>query len=112
MRKRITTPAVHVHVKSLPAGAPADFGGGVGNFRISARLSKDGLKTHEATSLIVTVSGRGNVSLLEAPKIDFPADMEVYDTKISEIPTRAAAEHQEARLSNIRSFREVMVSSR
>lgn len=84
VRKRITTPAVHVHVKSLPAGAPADFGGGVGNFRISARLSKDGLKTHEATSLIVTVSGRGNVSLLEAPKIDFPADMEVYDTKISE----------------------------
>ena len=31
--------------------------------------------------MIVTVSGRGNVSLLEAPKVSFPPDMEVYDTK-------------------------------
>ena len=84
VRKRITTPAVHVQVKPLPSGAPATFGGGVGTFRISARLSKDQLKTHEATSLLVTVSGRGNVSLLEAPKIDFPPDLEVYDTKVTE----------------------------
>ncbi len=84
VRKRLTTPAVHVKVKNLPAGAPASFGGGVGNFKISARLSNDKLKTHEATSLIVTVSGRGNVSLLEPPAVKFPADLEVYDTKSSE----------------------------
>ncbi len=84
VRKRITTPAVHVHVKALPSGAPASFGGGVGSFRVSARLSKEQLKTHEATSLLVTVSGKGNVSLLEAPKIDFPPDLEVYDTKVTE----------------------------
>ena len=29
VRKRISTPAAHVHVKALPAGAPADFCGGV-----------------------------------------------------------------------------------
>ncbi len=84
VRKRLTTPAVRVKVKNLPAGAPASFGGGVGNFKISARLSNDKLKTHEATSLIVTVSGRGNVSLLEPPAVKFPADLEVYDTKSSE----------------------------
>lgn len=84
VRKRITTPAVHVQVKPLPSGAPASFGGGVGNFRISAALSKDHVKTHEATSLVVTVSGKGNVSLLEAPKIDFPPDLEVYDTKTTD----------------------------
>ena len=71
-------------VSSLPAGAPASFAGGVGEFNISAKLSKDVLKTHEAGSLIVTVSGRGNVSLLEAPKVNFPPDMEVYDTKTSD----------------------------
>ena len=84
VRKRVTTPAVHVHVNPLPSGAPATFGGGVGSFRISASLSKDQLKMHEATSLTVTVSGRGNVSLLEAPKVNFPADMDVYDTKTTE----------------------------
>ena len=84
VRKRINSPSVKVNVRPLPSGAPSDFGGGVGDFKISARLAKDNLKTHEATSLIVTLSGRGNVSLLEAPKISFPPDLEVYDTKVTE----------------------------
>ena len=70
-----------VNVRELPAGAPAGFGGGVGQFRISASLSKNELKAHEAGSLIVTVSGRGNLSLLEAPELKFPPDFEVYDVK-------------------------------
>ncbi|MBP5219000.1 MAG: BatD family protein [Bacteroidales bacterium] len=84
IRKRITTPAQKVRVNALPAGQPASFGGGVGNFGISARLTSDELKTHDAASLILTVSGRGNVALLEDPKVNFPPDFEVYDTKVSE----------------------------
>jgi len=84
VRKRISTPTVTVNVGSLPAGAPSSFGGGVGKFSISAKMSKDSLKTHEAASLLVTVNGRGNVSLLEAPKVSFPPDMEVYDTKVTD----------------------------
>jgi tetratricopeptide (TPR) repeat protein len=84
VRKKISTGAVTVNVSPLPAGAPASFGGGVGSFSISAKLSRDTLKTHEAASLLVTVSGKGNISLLEAPKVKFPPDMEVYDTKVSE----------------------------
>lgn len=84
VRKKVTTQPVTVNVSALPAGAPASFAGGVGQFRISAKVSRDSLKTHEAASLLVTVSGTGNVSLLEAPKVSFPPDMEVYDTKISD----------------------------
>lgn len=84
IRKRVTSKAVTVNVSPLPAGAPASFAGGVGAFEISAKLSKDVLKTHEAGSLVVTVTGTGNVSLLEEPKVSFPPDMEVYDTKISD----------------------------
>ena len=84
IRKRVTSREITVNVSPLPAGAPASFAGGVGTFEISARLSKDVLKTHEAGSLVVTVSGTGNVSLLEEPKVSFPPDMEVYDTKISD----------------------------
>lgn len=84
IRKRVTTPAVKVKVNPLPAGQPASFGGGVGNFGISARLTTDNLKTHDAASLIITVSGRGNVALLEEPKVNFPPDFEVYDTKTTE----------------------------
>ena len=84
IRQKVTSKPVKVKVSPLPAGAPASFAGGVGQFNISAKLSKDVLKTHEAGSLIVTVSGKGNVSLLDAPKVNFPPDMEVYDTKTSD----------------------------
>lgn len=84
IRKRISSKTCRVNVSALPAGAPASFGGGVGKFTITASLSKDSLMTHEAASLVVTVKGRGNVSLLEAPKVSFPPDMEVYDAKVSE----------------------------
>ena len=84
VRQKVTSKPITVNVSALPSGAPASFAGGVGEFSISARLSKDALKTHEAGSLVVTVSGRGNVSLLEAPKVNFPPDMEVYDTKTSD----------------------------
>lgn len=84
IRKRISTPTLNVKVKELPAGAPASFGGGVGDFKISAKMSKDGIKSNEAASLIVTISGNGNLSMLEAPKVDFPPDFEVYDMKTTD----------------------------
>ncbi len=84
IRKRISTPTLSVKVKELPAGAPASFGGGVGDFKISAKLSKSGIKSNEAASLIVTISGNGNLSMLQAPKVDFPPDFEVYDLKTTD----------------------------
>ena len=81
VRQRVSTKPATVHVSALPAGAPASFNGGVGEFSVQARLSKDSLKTHDAASLLVTVSGKGNIALVEAPKISFPPDFEVYDVK-------------------------------
>jgi len=80
-RLRLTTPSYKINVSPLPGGAPAGFGGGVGQFSVSASLTRDSLKAHDAASLIVTVKGKGNISLVEAPKVQFPPDFEVYDTK-------------------------------
>ncbi len=85
IRKRVTTDPLTVSVSALPAGAPASFGGGVGQFHISASLTRDSLRTHDAASLLLTVTGKGNVALLEAPKVSFPPDFEVYDVKTSDI---------------------------
>ncbi len=85
IRKRISTAPVTIHVGNLPAGAPASFGGGVGSFRMSTSLTRDSLRTHDAASLRVTVTGTGNLSLLEAPKISFPPDFEVYDVKTTDV---------------------------
>jgi tetratricopeptide (TPR) repeat protein len=83
MRKKVASKPVSVKVKPLPAGAPASFAGGVGVFSVKASLTRDTLAAHEAASLVLNVSGRGNVSLLETPKITFPLDVESYDPKVS-----------------------------
>jgi len=83
VRQRVYTSSPVLHVAALPAGAPASFGGGVGDFSVKAKVSKDTLKAHDAASLVVTVSGKGNIALLEAPKVNFPPDFEVYDVKSS-----------------------------
>ncbi len=84
IRRKVVSDRMTVNVRPLPSPAPASFYGGVGSFDISARISKDSLKTHEAASLILTIKGKGNISLLTAPKVDFHPDFEVYDTKSSE----------------------------
>lgn len=84
LRKRVVSTSYKVNVSALPAGAPASFTGAVGSYKISAKLGKDSLKVHDAASLTVTVSGKGNVALVGAPKVNFPPDSEVYDTKTSD----------------------------
>lgn len=89
VKRTVKTAPVTVNVQSLPSGAPSSFTGGVGSFNISASLSKDSLKTHDAASLLVTVSGSGNVTLLEAPKVQFPPDFDVYDIKATQKTDKA-----------------------
>lgn len=84
VRQRVITEPCTIHVAALPAGAPASFTGAVGSYKMSASLSRDSVSVNDATSLIVNISGKGNVSLVTAPKIQFPLDSEVYDTKTSD----------------------------
>lgn len=81
----ITSKPVSIHVKTLPeAGKPEDFNGAVGDFSIAASLDKDRFSTDDAATLTVTVSGHGNITLIDAPKVDFPSDFDSYDPKITD----------------------------
>lgn len=81
IRKRVVSEKVSINVSPLPAGAPASFKGAVGRFSIDVSLSTDSLSAHEAASLKVSVSGKGNLNLIETPSVVFPADFESYDVK-------------------------------
>ncbi len=84
IRKRVTSAAYTVNVSPLPKGAPASFTGAVGSYRIGASMNTDSLKVHDAASVLVTVSGTGNVALVGAPKVNFPPDSEQYDVKTTD----------------------------
>ena len=77
--------SVVLNCKPLPeANKPEDFSGLSGNFTISSNLSRNELKTNDATNLTITVSGTGNLQHVEAPVIEFPADFDVTDPKITD----------------------------
>ena len=83
--RRVSSKSATIHVRPIPADAPASFCGGLGsNFSIKASVSADSLKSHDAASLKVTVTGEGNRSKMEAPKVNFPPDFEVFDVKPTE----------------------------
>ncbi len=79
----VTSDPVTVRVKELPT-APASFYGAVGNFNYSASIDKTNAKSNEAITLKINVSGSGNLRLIEAPKVEFPVDFEVYDPKTTD----------------------------
>lgn len=77
--------SVIIDVSELPkSNQPQSFSGAVGNFSFKAHLSKEKVKANDAVNLIITISGTGNIKLLDPLKISFPEDFEIYDPKISE----------------------------
>ena len=82
VRKELTSQTLNLEVKSLPEnGKPASFAGAVGNFNFKSEIDKTELSTNEAFTMTLTVSGTGNVELLQMPTPVFPPDFEVYDPK-------------------------------
>lgn len=82
IKKNIVTPKLVINVKPLPAGKPANFSGGVGEFSISSSINTQELKTNDAVTIKLIISGTGNLKLINTPEVAFPKDFEVYDPKI------------------------------
>ncbi len=84
VRKDIKSQPITIEVEPLPsANKPNSFKGAVGQFTFTSKIDKNELKVNEAFTLTLTISGKGNIELLELPKPVFPPDFEVYDPKIS-----------------------------
>jgi hypothetical protein len=76
--------ALTIDVKPLPAeGKSLDFSGAVGSFTISSEIDRTELKANEPLNLKITISGKGNLELIEALPLSFPTDFETYDPKIT-----------------------------
>ncbi len=79
----LSSRAVTINVKPLPAGAPESFTGAVGDFSMNTSLSKSTTLTDEPLTLRVEVSGKGNVKLFNEPKLKVPMELTLYDPVIS-----------------------------
>lgn len=82
VKKTLMTSPLTIHVKPLPAGKPADFSGGVGEFNITSSINSTNVKTNDAVTVKLVISGTGNLKLVSTPEVKFPEDFEVYDPKV------------------------------
>jgi hypothetical protein len=79
---------VTIHVKPLPEeGKPGGFAGAVGKFTIDASIDKTEVKTNDAINYKVKITGSGNIKLFKPLTVNFPADFEKYDPKVTDTVT-------------------------
>lgn len=81
---RVSSKPVTIKVKPLPANSPADFNGAVGKFTMNVKADKTDVKANEAITITTTISGVGNLKLVNKPTLNFPPDFDIYDPKETE----------------------------
>jgi hypothetical protein len=92
-------------VRPLPAaGKPADFGGAVGAFKLRSEIDRTEAQVNDAVALKVTVEGDGSLQSVPAPRLDAPADLKVFDPKVTDSATPAGG-----KLKSVRTWEWVLV---
>lgn len=84
IQKTVTSKPLQIRVNPLPdRQKPDDFKGAVGRYTLSVDTDKIQAEVNEAIALKVTLSGTGNIKILDLPQVPIPPDIEQYDPKIS-----------------------------
>lgn len=84
-RITLSSKPVTINVKPLPeAGRPLSFDGAVGKFSIGATLLKKTIATNETAGIDVTLKGDGNITMINAPTVNWPATVEGYEPGVKE----------------------------
>jgi len=82
---KVKSKSVKVEVIDLPTdNKPKDFTGAVGDFSFKVDISKSQVKANDAVNLKFTISGTGNIKLVEPMNLNLPESFESYDPKINE----------------------------
>lgn len=76
------TKEVEISVRSLPPNAPASFNGAVGEYDLQTSVKPSNLTTDDALTVLMRISGNGDLKRLQAPTLTVPEKFEVYDPSI------------------------------
>lgn len=91
VRRSLRTAPVKVTVRDLPTGAPASFSGAVGKFAMASNVPSTELAANSAATYTIKISGTGNLSFVQAPKLTLPSSFEQYNVKTTESMKTTAA---------------------
>jgi hypothetical protein len=79
IEEEIQSKNIKINVKDLPEGAPENFNGAVGQFELKSSVDKKTADANEAINYKLTLSGNGNIHLIDNIPVNFPANFESYD---------------------------------
>jgi len=75
-----------VNVKELPEkNKPESFTGAVGNFTMEASLQHNEIALNDNAVLHIVIKGNGNIPMLTAPTINWPAGVDSFEAKMNEV---------------------------
>ena len=83
VRKPLSSGKVTIDVSPLPLPKPTEFSGAVGEFNINSSINTSTVNVNEPITITIKISGAGNMKMVKTPEIQFPADFETYEPKIS-----------------------------
>ncbi len=73
---------ITIEVINVPDdGKSSFFTGGVGDFDVSATLDQTQVKSNAPLTMKVSVKGKGNASLIEFPKTNWPSEFKLYESQ-------------------------------
>lgn len=79
----VASDSLILNVLALPPGAPEQFTGAVGNYRMNAQINKQRLTTDDALVLTLDIIGNGDAKRWSPPDLSaMQTDYELYDPKI------------------------------
>ncbi len=90
---KLQSKPVEIVVKELPAASkPVNFSGLVGNFEVRSSVDKSAIKTGEAVTYKIEISGTGNLISAAAPPNPFTDDFEKYNAKATDDINRTGSQ--------------------
>lgn len=73
------TDIVKFNVRPLPSPRPAGFSGAVGTLSVEGKLITPSPATNDIATYRISVSGQGNMKLIQAPAVSFPPSFDKFD---------------------------------
>lgn len=82
--RKVQSQRTTVTVKPLPSGAPSSFSGAVGRFTMDTQPPAERIAANSGATFTVKISGTGNLTFVQAPKLPLPTSFEQYNVKTTE----------------------------
>ena len=103
-RIKVRTDPVTVEIKALPAGKPADFSGGIGQFKLDVEAEPRRALAGDPVTVRLILSGQGNFDRVNPPVLADEHGLRVYP------PGAKFKADDEVGLSGVKTFEQVVIA--